>query len=80
MYRLLAQEDIPIPRHIVVDRDHLQPGEDPEGFEETEDYVMLGGVKIMRPFVEKPVDANDHNIWIYYPKNIVGGLVYCWRL
>ena len=33
--------------------------------------MKLDDVTIMRPFVEKPVDANDHNVWIYYPKNIV---------
>jgi len=32
----------------------LCAGEDPEGFIETEDYVELNGVRINKPFVEKP--------------------------
>lgn len=29
-------------------------GEDPEGFIETEDYVEMDGVRVNKPFVEKP--------------------------
>lgn len=47
------------------------PGEDPPGFTETDDYVELNGVKINKPFVEKPAYAEDHNIWIYYPHSMV---------
>lgn len=44
---------------------------DPEGFIEGEDYVELNGERIDKPFVEKPVSGEDHNINIYYPHSMV---------
>jgi hypothetical protein len=38
-----------------------------------EDYVELDGVRIAKPFVEKPVSGEDHNIWIFYPSSMVRG-------
>ena len=32
-----------------------------------DDSVIVNGVVFNKPFVEKPVDAEDHNIIIYYP-------------
>ena len=40
---------------------------DPElDFKEYEDFLLINGVKLSKPFVEKPVNAEDHEIKIYY--------------
>jgi len=41
--------------------------------EEHDDYIVVDGTVIHKPFVEKPVDADDHNIWIFYPSSAGGG-------
>lgn len=35
-------------------------------FKEYEDYLMINGEKLKKPFVEKPINAEDHEIKIYY--------------
>jgi inositol hexakisphosphate/diphosphoinositol-pentakisphosphate kinase len=46
-------------------------------FEENEDAIEVNGTSFQRPFVEKPVNAEDHNIYIYFPVSAGGG---CQRL
>lgn len=46
-------------------------------FKENENSIIVDGIEISKPFVEKPVDADDHNIYIYYPRSAGGG---CKRL
>ena len=71
-----------MPPHIVVNRN--EPGErgempdhgtvfDAPDFVEAEDYVENEGKRINKPFVEKPADAENHNICIYYPHTVGGG-------
>jgi len=35
-------------------------------FKEYEDYIMINGNKLKKPFVEKPANAEDHEVKIYY--------------
>ncbi|XP_037889484.1 inositol hexakisphosphate and diphosphoinositol-pentakisphosphate kinase isoform X6 [Glossina fuscipes] len=71
VYAILEKEGIEIPRYAVLDRD----SPDPKKHEliESEDHVEVNGVIFNKPFVEKPVSAEDHNIYIYYPTSAGGG-------
>ena len=69
VYRLLEESGVPVSRHVVMSRD---PGST-DVLVEDEDWVEVNGVRIEKPFVEKPVNAEDHNVYVYYPSNAGGG-------
>ncbi|EKX73732.1 conserved hypothetical protein [Theileria equi strain WA] len=71
VYRELQACRIPHPNYVLVDHDAVKQGL--HVFEEHYDYIVYDNVRINKPFIEKPVDADNHNNWIYYPRNAGGG-------
>ncbi|GMH42191.1 hypothetical protein BSKO_10110 [Bryopsis sp. KO-2023] len=79
VYDVLQAAKIPVPKHIVISRDHLRKGEEVEGLVEETDFIEFKGRKLCKPFVEKPASGEDHNIHVYYPQSMGGGVKMLFR-
>uniref|UniRef100_A0A8C7F5S7 Inositol hexakisphosphate and diphosphoinositol-pentakisphosphate kinase n=1 Tax=Oncorhynchus kisutch TaxID=8019 RepID=A0A8C7F5S7_ONCKI len=71
VYRILQEEGIDLPRYAVLTRDPDRP--EVCNLVEGEDHVEVNGEVFPKPFVEKPVSAEDHNVYVYYPTSAGGG-------
>ncbi|XP_010550091.1 PREDICTED: inositol hexakisphosphate and diphosphoinositol-pentakisphosphate kinase 2-like isoform X2 [Tarenaya hassleriana] len=72
VYEHLEMYGIPVPRYACVNRE--VPCQELDYFVEEEDFVEVNGKRFWKPFVEKPVDGDDHSIMIYYPSSAGGGM------
>jgi inositol-hexakisphosphate/diphosphoinositol-pentakisphosphate 1-kinase len=61
IHRILQENSIPTPKTLSV----LREKNITTSFSQTTDYIVVEGEKFMKPFVEKPRDSADHNIFIY---------------
>jgi len=80
VYDLLQESGIDVPRHVYLSLDGYKSsgmgagnGNNDGVLIEQDDHIEVNGVIIEKPFVEKPIDADDHNIAIYYPSSAGGG-------
>ncbi|XXG64213.1 hypothetical protein AAC387_Pa05g2221 [Persea americana] len=72
VYERLEMYGISVPRYALVNREF--PFQELDYFVEQEDFVEVHGNRFWKPFVEKPIDGDDHSIMIYYPSSAGGGM------
>ncbi|KMZ60976.1 hypothetical protein ZOSMA_55G00270 [Zostera marina] len=72
VYQRLEDFGIPVPNYALVNREF--PYQELEHFVEQEDFVEVNGKRFWKPFVEKPIDGDNHSIMIYYPSSAGGGM------
>eukprot|EP00048_Salpingoeca_helianthica_P003890 m.71548 g.71548 ORF g.71548 m.71548 type:complete len:1135 (+) comp12954_c0_seq1:1094-4498(+) len=75
VFRVLRENGIPVPPHMIVSRDQ---GAQPVLIER-EDVIICGDQSIQKPFVEKPVNADNHEIYVYFASSDGGGAQYLFR-
>jgi len=72
LLKALKDHALPTPHFVQCTRDGGP--EIPEtDIEEYEDYIVVENRMIKKPFVEKPVDRRDRQIYVYYPRAQGGG-------
>ena len=52
---------------------HLPPASSSGTLIETDDTIEVQGHVFHKPFVEKPISAEDHTVHIYFPSDYGGG-------
>lgn len=40
---------------------------------EQDDHIEIDGQIFQKPFVEKPISAENHDVYIYFPSSVGGG-------
>lgn len=68
VYQTLKEAGIEQPRYAIKTQKS-----DQQEFVEQEDQIEINGQVFSKPFVEKPINADDHNIYIYFPSSAGGG-------
>lgn len=70
LLKKLQEAGVPSPFYVECSRNQRCP--DPT-VEEHNDFIVINGQRINKPFVEKPVDRRDREIYVYFPKSTGGG-------
>ncbi len=77
-YAALTRNNIPCAKHVFCNRDNHN-GLPNSTFVEADDHVIVDGVRMDKPFVEKPCDSDDHDVFIYYHPSQGGGCTQLFR-
>ncbi|KAH8582745.1 histidine acid phosphatase [Cryptosporidium sp. chipmunk genotype I] len=72
IFNILDKWKIPRPECIIINHSELSE-DNHDIFYEEYDFIIYKGQKIQKPFIEKPIFSDNHDNWIYYPKNSGGG-------
>eukprot|EP01114_Cavostelium_apophysatum_P016084 TRINITY_DN4517_c0_g1_i2.p1 TRINITY_DN4517_c0_g1~~TRINITY_DN4517_c0_g1_i2.p1 ORF type:complete len:420 (+),score=97.41 TRINITY_DN4517_c0_g1_i2:207-1466(+) len=76
IFALLQKNGIPGAKRLQISRDGYEPQ---QTFVEGLNWIEIDGVRLDKPFVEKPADGEDHNVYIYYHEQQGGGSVRLFR-
>ncbi|OAF71141.1 hypothetical protein A3Q56_01098 [Intoshia linei] len=68
VYQALEKSNICIPRYAVIDHSLEN-----KNYYIEDDTLIIDNQKFPKPFVEKPISAENHNIYIYFPSSAGGG-------
>lgn len=63
----MEESGIDVPKYHIVDR------ENGDEVVEMDDTIEINGHTLSKPFVEKPVSAEDHSVYVYFPSDYGGG-------
>lgn len=69
LLQMMEEHNVPVPAYVACSR---EGGNEPV-LEESDDHIVVNGQRIKKPFVEKPIDRRDRDIYIYFPKAAGGG-------
>ena len=72
-YIKMRELGVPLARFAVVKRSSPEGPASPE-VRQVGDYLYIGDKRLVKPFVEKPLDAENHDVWIYFPQAQGGGV------
>jgi Histidine phosphatase superfamily (branch 2)/Diphosphoinositol pentakisphosphate kinase 2 N-terminal domain/RimK-like ATP-grasp domain len=73
VYKKLRELGVPTPNFAAV----LRSAPDEPGspvVREVGDALYIGNKRLVKPFVEKPLDADNHDVWVYFPQDQGGGV------
>ena len=77
-YTAMTRNNIPCSKHVFCNRDGYRGSPNSQVIEGL-DYIIVDGVRMDKPFVEKPCDSDDHDVFIYYPSSGRGGCTQLFR-
>jgi inositol hexakisphosphate/diphosphoinositol-pentakisphosphate kinase len=67
VYELLKEAGIEQPRYVI------KRNNDNVNVIEQDDQIEINGEVFTKPFVEKPLNSDDHNVYVYFPPSVGGG-------